>query len=150
MADKNIGERVSDRVDNIIYHTVIPILDDPRVNNSNKEKTEKVEYAQLQLTRQYKKYGKRAFRDIIILFVILFFLYQYYTFNIQIIGIVLNLYGSLFIFFPSLNGRYTIATISSGDNDKEKIRRNVERTVFTNIGFALLAIGFFIQIVMLL
>ena len=72
-----------------------------------------------------------------------------FSINPLIYGLCINLYASIVMAVPSLKGVHSIALITA--QNTEAIRRiEAQRTVFTNIGFALFIVGYGIQILVLI
>lgn len=148
MPEDTDSNTISNKTDSIIEERLMPKLDAP--DRDERDSYENIDFAQRELAKQYKKWGSRFARDTVILLTILFVIDWYIvSFNPQIYGLTVNILGGLYLAFPALGGRYTITLLSESGHTREKIEIHARQTVFTNIGFALLALGFALQLLAL-
>jgi hypothetical protein len=133
----------------IIRDELVAKIDDEKRRDAYDKDDDIVKLAQSKLAGQYKKYVRRfLFKDAIILLLALGLIWRF-SLNPQIYGLTLNIYGTVLMAFSSLNGRYTIATMVNPDNIEEQIEVQAESTVLSNIGIALLGLGFLVQAIFL-
>lgn len=128
-----------------IEEDVVPAADHPDWSDEFEPSDASVRLSQRRLAEEYNDvpaYGiTRPLFLLALLMVADFLLYV----NAQVYGLSISLYGAVLMVFPDLKGRYVIATVAEGNS--EAIRRlEARNTVFSNTAFALIAVGFLLQI----
>jgi hypothetical protein len=125
---------------------VVKSLDNPKWRERYGDELETVEESHDLLAQTYYEVIKGVIVGTLILLSFLVLVDVALYFQSSIYGLTINIWGTMFMIYPSLRGRYMIAGISEGV-DREAIRRiETRRVVFTLSGFTLLAFGFVLQI----
>jgi len=126
---------------------IIDNLNESSWEKKYKSELETVEECHNQLAARYFNVTLSAVRGLIILLTGLILVDFLVEMNSLVYGLSINLWASVFLIYPSFRGKYMIASISERV-DKKAIREiEVNRMVFSNIGFILLILGFLLQII---
>lgn len=125
---------------------VVKSLDSPKWKAKYGDELKTVEESHELLARTYYEILQGVIVGTLLLLIFLVLVDLALYFHASIYGLTINIWGTMFMIYPSFRGRYMIAGISEGV-DREAIRRiETRRVVFTLAGFTLLAFGFVLQI----
>lgn len=131
---------------NVIKSQLIPRLDDEGWNERYESEPEQVEESTTILTEEYYDMAVPAFWSFTVLVILLFVVDYLVALNGQMYGLFVNIWASIFLIFPSLKGRYVIATAVEGKSSEALSRLQAQEMVTANAGFAFLALGFIFQV----
>lgn len=131
----------------LIKSWLIPILDTPEWREKYEPDSDSVEKAADILAEEYYDLAIPEFYSAIALIVLLGLIDYLVRFNTQIYGLFLDIWASIFLIFPSLKGRYVIATAVEGTPAEAIYRLESQEMVSANTGFLFLALGFFLQVI---
>ena len=125
---------------------VVKNLDSPKWKAKYENELETVEESHELLAQTYYEVIQGVIIGTLLLLIFLVLVDVALYFHALIYGLTINIWGTMFMIYPSLRGRYMIAGISE-NVDRNAIRRiETRRVVFTLSGFSLLAFGFVLQI----
>ncbi len=129
-----------------LLEKITTTLDNPRWKEEYSSELETVNQTHVSLTRAYYFMGMSAVKGTLVLFMGLLLIDLAINLQSFIYGLSANIWGTMFIIYPSLRGRYVIASISENVS-KDAIREiEIRKMVCTNIGFVVLILGFVLQI----
>lgn len=130
----------------IIKSRLIPALDMPEWQEKHDPDDKEVERSATILAEEYYDIAVPALQSFltIILFLLLtdFLLFL----EAQVYGLFISIWASIVMVFPSLKGRYVIATAVQGKPNEAIHRLEAQEVVTANVGFVVLAVGFVVQL----
>lgn len=130
----------------IVAELLIPPLDNPNWKEKYSPSQEAVEKAQAALGKEYSEIGWPAAKKTFLLILLIGLLDYAISLDPIVYGLAVNISGAVFLFYPSIRGRYTVATLADGENSTAKREIQVRQMAFSNVGFCLLGLGFLLQL----
>jgi len=144
MPDGKIGSREW-RI-HMIENYLIPRLDSPSWARQYETDSDSVEMAAETLAEEYHDLAVPEFSSTVIVVILLLPVDYLFYINPQVYGLFIDIWAALFFVFPSLKGRYVIASAAKGAPKEAIHRLEAQEMVSNNTGFVLLAFGFVLQI----
>lgn len=129
-----------------LLETIITTLDRPRWKEKYGSDLETVRQTHIALTRSYYFMSKSAIKGTFVLLIGLLAIDFLIDLQSFIYGLSTNIWGTMFLVYPSLRGRYVISAIAEGVSEDAVRQLEISKMVSTNLGFAILAFGFVLQI----
>ena len=121
-------------------------LDVAKWKNEYGSELDTVRKTHVEMTRTYYFVSMGTIKGTACLLFCLLMIDLMIEFQSYIYGLSANIWGTMFIIYPSLRGRYLITAIVE-DVDQSLIRElEIKKMAFTNTGFGLLILGFGLQI----
>lgn len=145
--DEN-GDKYPD-IDNkliLILEDTITKLDRPDWKEKYGSELNSVRQTHTDLTRSYYFMSMSMIKGTLVLLAGLLIIDLFIELQNLIYGLSVNIWGTMFIIYPSLRGRYVITSVV--ENVSEEVTRELEikKMVSKNLGFGLLILGFILQI----
>lgn len=130
----------------LIQSYLIPILDVSGWQEEYDPDTNEVENSATMLAKEYYDMAVPAIKSFSVMIVLLL-LTDYLVFiNGQVYGLFISIWASIFMVFPSLKGRFVIATVVQGEPPEALHRLQAQEMVTANTGFVFLGLGFIAQV----
>lgn len=130
----------------LIKRYFIPALDAPKWGEKYKPDADSVEQSAHALAEEYHDLAVPMLYSTAILVISLSTIDYLVALHAQVYGLFLNVWSGVFFAFPSLKGRYVIASIVDGKEEEALRKLEAQEMASNNVGIALLATGFFVQI----
>jgi len=130
----------------LIQSLLIPRLDDPNWQEEYQPDTDEVNNSAAMLAKEYYDMAVPAVESFAVLIALLFLTDYLITLDAQVYGLFISIWASILMVFPSLKGRFVIATIVQGEPSEALHRLQAQEMVTANTGFAFLAFGFIVQV----
>lgn len=131
----------------LIQSYLIPFLDDTGWERRYEPDSGVVDESAAILAEEYYDMAVPAVWGCTVLLVLLFVVDYLVFLDGAIYGLSISIWASIFMVFPSLKGRFIIATAVQGEPTEAISRLQAEEVVTANTGFVFLALGFVFQVV---
>jgi len=147
--ESNNADIVMNTRKRILIHlkSVLDRLDESSWKEKYESDLDTVEESHNLLAVRYYEVTNSAVKGLVILLTCLIIIDLLVEMNSLVYGLTVNLWGSIFLIYPSFRGKYMISSISESVDEQAIREIEVNRMVFTNIGFFLLILGFLLQII---
>ncbi|WP_440005312.1 hypothetical protein [Halomicrococcus sp. SG-WS-1] len=130
----------------LIKEVIIPELDAPKWKDEYETNPASVEKSARSLAEEYHDLAAPLVYGTAVLVLLLFAIDYMVYLHSQVYGLFLNILAGICFIFPSLKGRYVIASIVDGE-DKAALRKlEAQEMASNNVGMALLGGGFLVQV----
>jgi len=130
----------------IIKSRLIPALDTPEWQEEHEPDDKEVERSATILAEEYYDIAVPAFQSFLIIILCLLMTDFLLFLETQVYGLFISIWASIVMVFPSLKGRYVIATAVQGKPNEAIHRLEAQEVVTANVGFVVLAVGFIFQL----
>jgi hypothetical protein len=130
----------------IIKLTLIPTLDTPTWQEKHDPNEKEVERAATILAEEYYDMAVPAVVSFLTIILFLLLTDSLLFLDAQVYGLFISIWASIIMVFPSLKGRYVVATAVQGKPNEAIHRLEAQEVVTANVGFVILAVGFIFQL----
>lgn len=130
----------------MIQSLLIPRLDDSGWQEEYQPDADEVDNSANMLAKEYYDMAVPAIQSFAVLILLLFLTDYCVSLDAQVYGLFISIWASIFMVFPSLKGRFVIATVVQGEPSEALHRLQAQEMVTANTGFVFLAFGFIVQV----
>jgi hypothetical protein len=130
----------------LIQSYLIPVLDDSGWKEEYDPDSDEVKKSATMLATEYYDMAVPAMASFGVMIALLFLTDYFIILDGQVYGLFISIWASMFMIFPSLKGRFIIATAVEGEPSEALRRLQAQEMVTANTGFVFLAFGFIIQV----
>lgn len=129
-----------------ILEDTITELDRPDWKEKYGSELNTVRQTHTDLTRSYYFMSISMIKGTIVLLLGILVIDLFMGLQNLIYGLSVNIWGTMFIIYPSLRGRYVITSVVESVSEEVTRELEIKKMVSKNIGFCLLILGFALQI----
>ena len=129
-----------------IKANLVPALDSPEWQEEHNPANDEVDKSATILAEEYYDMAVPAVYSFLTIILLLILIDYLLFFDSQVYGLFISIWSSIIMVFPSLKGRYVIATAVQGKPNEAIHRLEAQEVVTANVGFVILAIGFMFQL----
>ncbi|KTG07948.1 hypothetical protein AUR64_01555 [Haloprofundus marisrubri] len=131
----------------IIQDKLIPHLDNTEWREEYHPDNDSVEQSAEALAEEFYDLAVPGCYSLVVVVILLSAVDYLIHLNPQVYGLFIDVWAALFFVFPSLKGRYVMATAVDGLPREAMNRLEAQNMVSNTVGFVMLAVGFLLQIV---